>query len=197
MKSLLQQNRGLRFLISLLILIVGTVTLVVALNNPEKITEVICILWAVFCFILGLMTIVSELIVNPRSPFLTNLISGAVVIGVGIFLCFKETASILSIIVSNALPWILIAIGATLLIKGFVLIAHHGRGYSIAVTIIGGALCLTLGIVFWIARDDFDKFIYTAAGSILIAWGVYVLVTSIVLLTRKKEKVIAEIKQIK
>lgn len=186
MKSLFDKFQWLRLVLSIAILIVGIVTIIVGLNEPTSITRTICIIWAVFCFFFGGFSVISELVANPRSPFLNYLITGAVVIGIGIFLCFEEASLIINTIVSVALPWILVSLGSVILLKGVVLISSRAKGTITVLCIIAGVVLLTLGIVFWITRNDITRVIYAIAGALLTAWGLYSLVTAIVLMTRKK-----------
>ena len=186
MKALLEKYKWLRFLIGAALIALGIVTIIIALDKPSDIRRVLCVTWAVFCFIAGGFAILAELLGNPRSPFLGTFVSAGLTIGFGIFLCWENgdvAAGVLLTLLTYLLPWVLVAVGGALLLKAVFLLANGIRGLAPFFVLATGTTLLVVGLIIWFCKNDMEKFIYVTLGVLITVSGVLQLANAI---TRKK-----------
>ncbi len=185
MKSLLAKYKWLYLVLGAVLLAVGIVTMVIAINNPGNLTRLLCIIWAVFCFIVGAFGLATELAINPKSPYFSVIIAAGLIIGFGVFLCLEEATSVLNILVLVGVPWIVVGVGSALVVKGIVLAVKKVTNYALFVSFIVGTILVTVGIISWILRDDMLTIIYIVVGSLITVAGILTVIKGVMLLTKK------------
>ena len=189
MRALLEKYKWLKLIIGAAIIALGIVTIVLGLQEPGKVTSILCVIWGIFCFLAAFFAILSELVGNPRSPLVGTFISAGITIGLGIFFVWeggKTAGAVLTgVLLQFLLPWVLVGIGSVLIVKSLALLAASPNK-AIGIIYLGVAVAiLAVGLVLWFCRDDLDKFVYIVLGVLITAAGVMEVASAFVALSRK------------
>lgn len=189
MRALFEKYKWLKLVVGTAIIALGIITIVLGIKNPADLANTLCIIWGIFCFLAALFAVLSELISNPRSPLLSTFVSAGITTGLGIFFVWdkgKTAGEILTnTLLQFLLPWILISIGAILIVKAITLLATSPvKLFNITLLGIGTGV-LIAGIITWVYRDKLDDFIFILLGILISIAGVIEVATSVIAVSRK------------
>lgn len=182
MRNLLLKSKWLPFLFALMFMSFGVLTIVFS----NRFSDVICILWALCCFFIGCIAVLTDILSNPKNPLLSSIIISGAVIGFGVFLLTPQGQANISIILKICIPLILIGIGTCLLIKFTILVITKTLLTFTWASLGIGVLSLTIGIIFISINGEFDQFISVSVGILLILCSIGQLVSGILNLVNKK-----------
>ena len=166
MQKLVQRFPWLQLLIGLILVGAGVGTIAFAAMN--KINETLYITWAVCLFLVAFLIIAMDLASFPKDAEFGGLIVAGVCIGVGIFVWAKY--HYIQIMMSLLLPYILISVGAVLLLKTFILALERVPFKEWLAMFIISVIFLTTGIIFLVAKNKLET-IYLVLGVLFVVLG--------------------------
>lgn len=200
MKSLFDKYKWLRIVFGAILFSLGLVTLIVSVNGSGELLKTICIMFAIYCFVIALFGAIVALVSEKDTGFhgiSSALLSCGILIGVGIAFCFvDESSGVIETIIQYCLPWILVAVGALLFIKFLILVIDSdSRGDRAAWVraLVAWVVLITLGIVCWVMKSSLISWIFITIGVIVMVIGILVIVAAIISMAKhKKTKEIEE-----
>ena len=166
----LQKNKWLVIVYGVLLIAIGTLTLIFAITNTSVVDKVISIALAVALFIVGLLNICSSLIAHTQEFYTATILLGSLAIAIGVVLLI-DTYLIGSIIV-YLLGVFLLAMGTVSLFKAVIFIITKQKAMWIVAQLIIAALAITLGVIVLCFKDESKMFLYAFIGAVIILSGI-------------------------
>ena len=166
----LQKNKWLVIVYGVLLIAIGTLTLIFAITNTSVVDKVISIALAVALFIVGLLNICSSLIAHTQEFYTASILLGSLAIAIGVVLLI-DTYLIGSIIV-YLLGVFLLAMGTVSLFKAVIFIITKQKVMWIVAQLIIAALAITLGVIVLCFKDESKMFLYAFIGAVIILSGI-------------------------
>lgn len=166
----LQKNKWLVIVYGVLLIAIGTLTLIFAITNTSVVDKVISIALAVALFIVGLLNICSSLIAHTQEFYTATILLGSLAIAIGVVLLI-DTYLIGSIIV-YLLGVFLLAMGTVSLFKAVIFIITKQKVMWIVAQLIIAALAITLGVIVLCFKDESKMFLYAFIGAVIILSGI-------------------------
>ena len=166
----LQKNKWLVIVYGVLLIAIGTLTLIFAITNTSVVDKVISIALAVALFIVGLLNICSSLIAHTQEFYTATILLGSLAIAIGVVLLI-DTYLIGSIIV-YLLGVFLLAMGTVSLFKAVIFVITKQKVMWIVAQLIIAALAITLGVIVLCFKDESKMFLYAFIGAVIILSGI-------------------------
>lgn len=166
----LQKNKWLVIVYGVLLIAIGTLTLIFAITDTSVVDKVISIALAVALFIVGLLNICSSLIAHTQEFYTASILLGSLAIAIGVVLLI-DTYLIGSIIV-YLLGVFLLAMGTVSLFKAVIFIITKQKVMWIVAQLIIAALAITLGVIVLCFKDESKMFLYAFIGAVIILSGI-------------------------
>ena len=190
MKKSFLESKWFNILYAAIMVLAGILVVVFAIvrwaSNPSfDPTLVLRIVVGVTCLLIGIYLSIKCLVMEKKSSVFLSVVLGSSLVGVGIFMFFKESGQLMDTLLGLAFPLGLAAFGFFMLPKGIILTTgKENRKLGIG-TIIVGAILLTIGIVFVVYRSTLVNLSWIFVGLVIAVNGLANLFT-------KKETVIIE-----
>lgn len=188
MNELFRKYKWLRFILGILLLAFGVITIVFAATNSGGIAEkTLCILLAVYFYVIGLFLLLVSVIADRRlriNNITSGLLSAGAFIGLGIVFSFvNEMTGVIQTIVKLAIPSLLIGIGAVALVKFIVLMTTKSgrldaKNWIIALIVAAGGL--TAGIIFICNQNDLLLALEIILGAVFCLIGLVIIIQSLI-----------------
>lgn len=190
MKKSFLESKWFNILYAAIMVLAGILVVVFAIvrwaSNPSfDPTLVLRIVVGVTCLLIGIYLSIKCLVLEKKSSVFLSVVLGSSLVGVGIFMFFKESGQLMDTLLGLAFPLGLAAFGFFMLPKGIILTTgKENRKLGIG-TIIVGAILLTIGIVFVVYRSTLVNLSWIFVGLVIAVSGLANLFT-------KKETVVIE-----
>ena len=184
MKSLFNKYIWLQFILSVLLLFAGALIVAFSIKDGDEGTILIKglnIIVAIILYLFGLFAIVASFAFEPNKVITNGIVYGSASIALGIFLCTDR------LIILDYLVYLLaiffIVIGAIEIIKAIILLVKKAEKLVILIiSMIFGAIFIAGGILSIIFSDKVRIVFCFIAALILIAIGLWLLITGIMTL---------------
>ena len=184
MKSLFTKYIWLQFILSVLLLFAGALIVAFSIKDGDEGTILIKglnIIVAIILYLFGLFAIVASFAFEPNKVITNGIVYGSASIALGIFLCTDR------LIILDYLVYLLaiffIVIGAIEIIKAIILLVKKAEKLVILIiSMIFGAIFIAGGILSIIFSDKVRIVFCFIAALILIAIGLWLLITGIMTL---------------
>ena len=184
MKSLFNKYIWLQFILSVLLLFAGALIVAFAIKDGEDGTILIKglnIIVAIVLFLFGLFAIVASFAFEPNKVITNGIVYGSASIAMGVFLCTDK------LIILDYLVYLLaiffIVIGAIEIIKAIILLVKKAEKLVILIiSMIFGAVFIAGGILSIVFSDKVRIVFCIIAAIILIAIGLWLLITGVMAL---------------
>ena len=184
MKSLFTKYIWLQFILSVLLLFAGALIVAFSIKDGDEGTILVKglnIIVAIILYLFGLFAIVASFAFEPNKVITNGIVYGSASIALGIFLCTDR------LIILDYLVYLLaiffIVIGAIEIIKAIILLVKKAEKLVILIiSMIFGAIFIAGGILSIIFSDKVRIVFCFIAALILIAIGLWLLITGIMTL---------------
>ena len=168
MKKILERFKWLQILFGLVLIALGVLTIIIAVNVKDNYENTIFIVWASVLFFLGTVIVAFDIIAfNDKAEF-SALVAAGICIGVGIFVLGNK--EFISHVVKTLLPYIIVSIGGVLLLKTIVLAVRRVPFKQWLLPFVLSVIFVAAGVVF-ICVKDLSNIIYIALGILFIVLG--------------------------
>lgn len=174
-----------------LLVIVGVLTLVYAIINPDVVTNVLSISIAVSLFIIGVANIAVALISHTSDFFNTSLLSGSISITVGVLLCIDRT--LIAQFIAYLVGIFFIAFAVVALIKFILFIVYKQKVAWIVAYGFLTALSAAAGILILCFKDQTTQVLYGIIGSVIILAGLFEIIANIRAIHYKNKEDVIEV----
>ena len=184
MKSLFNKYIWLQFILSVLLLFAGALIVAFSIKDGDEGTILVKglnIIIAIILYLFGLFAIVASFAFEPNRVITNGIIYGSASIAMGVFLCTDR------LIILDYLVYLLaiffIVIGTIEIIKAIILLVKKAEKLVILIiSMIFGAIFIAGGILSIIFSDKVRIVFCFIAALILIAIGLWLLITGIMTL---------------
>ena len=168
-----------KIILGALFAVMGTITIIIAaVGDVDDIARTICIIWGILFLLSGAIDIMIEIVKNYHNPFIGKIMSAGVTIGLGVFLCLSEGKDIIKILVTWAIPCIVLCVGVALLIKTLTLVISKSPKNFWIIPLIIGAVLTVIGIIFLaIDKNNVLKIDYIIVGVIFTIYGISAIIS--------------------
>ena len=183
MRRLIEKFSWLQLLLGLILIALGVLTTVIAINVKENYELTIFIVWASVLFVLATALTVFDIIAYHDKAEFSSLISAGVCVGVGIFVLINR--DFISQVITTLVPYILIAIGGVLLLKTIILAVRRIPFKSWLTPFVVAVIFLAAGIVF-ICVKELKQVIYISLGIMFIVLGAVEIIGYITFLANRR-----------
>ena len=179
MKSLFSKYVWLRLILSILLLFAGTLIVIFAVSNKQRVLEDgLDIIAATILFLFGLFAILSSFFFESNKAITNGLLYGSACIALGVFLCTDQFALLPYVVLLLAIFFVVI--GAIELIKGILMVAQKFKNSTyIILTFAAAAVFITGGVLAICYRTNATTALCIIGGVLLFVCGVYQMVTGI------------------
>lgn len=184
MRRLIEKFSWLQLLLGVVLIALGVLTTIIAINVKDNYELTIFIVWASVLFILATALIVFDLVAFHDKAEFSSLITAGVCVGVGIFVLINR--DFISEVITTLVPYIMIAIGGVLLLKTIILAIRRIPFKSWLTPFILSVIFLAAGIVF-ICVKSLNQVIYISLGIVFIVLGAVEIIGYITYLANKKQ----------
>ena len=168
MKKIFERFKWLQLLFGFVLIALGVLTIVIALNVKDNYENTIFIIWASVLFFIAAMIVIFDIIAfNDKAEF-GALVAAGISIGVGIFVLGNK--EFISHVVKTLLPYIIVSIGGVLLLKTIVLAVRRVPFKQWLLPFVLSVIFVAAGVVF-ICVKDLSNIIYIALGILFIVLG--------------------------
>ena len=170
MRKLTEKFKWLQFLLGILLIGVGVVTIVLTANadNNSNFDQTVCLVWAIILFTIAGLIVLLDVIAFGEDVEFTGLIASGICVGIGVFILVNQ--DIIRNVISTLIPYILISIGGVLILKTIILAIKRVNFKKWIIVFIVSVIFLTSGIVF-LCVNDMLKVIYIVIGGLFIVLG--------------------------
>ena len=167
MRKILEKFQWLQLLLGFVLIALGVLTMVIAINVEDNYEQLIFIVWAAVLFLIAAIIIGFDFIAfNSKAEF-GGLLAAGICIGIAIFVLVNK--NFISQVIKTLLPYIIISIGGVLLLKTIILAVKRVNFKEWLLPFVVGVIFIASGIVFLVV--DNISFIYIAVGILFIALG--------------------------
>lgn len=171
------ENRWLTIAYGFLLVVVGVLTLVYAIINPDVVTSVLSISIAVSLFIIGAANIALAFIAHTNDFFSTSLLIGSGAIAFGVLLCIDR--ELIGQFIVYLLGVFFIAFAVVALIKFILFIVYRQRLGWIIIYGIVTAVAAAAGILILCFRGETVQVLYGIIGSFIILAGLFEIIVNV------------------
>ncbi len=181
MKRILEKYQWIQLILGFVLIALGVLTMVIAINVKDNYEQIIFIVWAAVLFLIAAIIIGFDLIAfNTKAEF-GGLVAAGICIGIGIFVLANR--GFISQVIRTLLPYIIISIGGVLLLKTIILAVKRVNFKEWLLPFVVGVIFIASGVVFLVV--DNISFIYIAVGILFIALGAVEIVGYITILVNR------------
>lgn len=167
MRRILEKYQWIQLILGFILIALGVLTMIIAINKKEDCEKTIFIVWAVVLFLIAAIIIGFDLIAFSKKAEFGGLIAAGICIGIGIFVLVNR--NFIQQVINTLLPYIIISIGGVLLLKTILLAVKRVNYKEWLLSFVVGVIFIASGIVFLVVDDK--SFIYIAVGILFIALG--------------------------
>ena len=167
MRRILEKFQWLQLLLGFVLIALGVLTMVIAINVKDDYEKTIFIVWAAVLFLIAAILIGFDFIAFSKKAEFGGLIAAGICIGIAIFVLVNK--GFISQVIRTLLPYIIISIGGVLLLKTIILAVKRVNFKEWLLPFVVGVIFIASGIVFLVV--DNISFIYIAVGILFIALG--------------------------
>ena len=167
MRRILEKYQWIQLILGFILIALGVLTMIIAINKKEDCEKTIFIVWAVVLFLIAAIIIGFDLIAFSKKAEFGGLIAAGICIGIDIFVLVNR--NFIQQVINTLLPYIIISIGGVLLLKTILLAVKRVNYKEWLLSFVVGVIFIASGIVFLVVDDK--SFIYIAVGILFIALG--------------------------
>ena len=182
MKRILEKYQWIQLILGLILIALGVLTMIIAIDKKEDCEKTIFIVWSVVLFLISAIIIGFDLIAFSKKAEFGGLITAGICIGIGIFVLVNR--SFIQQVINTLLPYIIISIGGVLLLKTIILAVKRINFKEWLLPFVVGVIFIASGIVFLVVDDK--SFIYIAVGILFIALGAVEIIGYITILVNRR-----------
>lgn len=182
MRKILDKFKWIQLILGFVLIALGVLTMVIAINKKEDCEQSIFIVWAVVLFIIAAIVIGFDFIAFSKKAEFGGLIAAGICIGIGIFVLANR--NFIQRVINTLLPYIIISIGGVLLLKTIILAVKRVNYKEWLLSFVVGVIFIASGIVFLVVDDK--SFIYIAVGILFIALGAVEIVGYITIVVNRR-----------
>ena len=183
MRRIIDRFKWLQLLLGLVLVALGVLTIVITANvGQDDYQLTIFIVWASVLGIIAVTLIVFDIVAFHDKAEFTSLIAAGVCIGLGIYILINRAD--ISRIVTTLMPYILISIGGTLLLKTIILAVRRVNFKSWLSPFVIAVACITAGVIFLVVKD-LEKIIYYVLGTFFIILGAIEIIGYVTIIANK------------
>ena len=183
MRRLIEKFSWLQLLLGLILVALGVLTMVIAINVKENYELTIFIVWASVLFVLATALVVFDIVAYHDKAEFSSLIAAGLCIGVGIFVLVNR--DFISEVITTLVPYILMAMGGVLLLKTIILAVRRVNFKSWLTPFVVAVIFLAAGIVF-ICVKELKQVIYISLGIMFIVLGAVEIIGYITFLANRR-----------
>ena len=177
MSNLFRKYKWLGIVFGVLLVIAGVLIIIFSITNKDKVSDILAIIVAVVCFVLGAIYIAIGVMISLNNFFDSSFIYGAFLIAIGVLLLIER--SIVSEILVYTTSVALITFGAIYLIRAILYIANKMKILYIIIALLIAALAITFGILALCYKGQLLIVLYIVMGAIISVAGVIEIIYSI------------------
>ena len=181
MKRILEKFQWLQLLLGFVLIALGVLTMIIAINVKDNYEQIIFIVWAAVLFLIAAIIIGFDLIAFNNKAEFSGLLAAGICIGAAIFVLANR--EFISQVIKTLLPYIIISIGGVLLLKTIILAVRRVNFKEWLLPFVVGVIFIASGIVFLVVKDI--SFIYITVGILFIALGAVEIVGYITILVNR------------
>ena len=181
MKRILEKYQWIQLILGLILIALGVLTMIIAIDKKEDCEKTIFIVWAVVLFVISAIIIGFDLIAFSKKAEFGGLITAGICIGIGIFVLVNR--NFIQQVINTLLPYIIISIGGVLLLKTIILAVKRVNFKEWLLPFVVGVIFIASGVVFLVVDDK--SFIYIAVGILFVALGAVEIVGYITILVNR------------
>lgn len=170
MGKLFQKYKWLALCAGIILLVTGAVVIAIAFINVDALSSTLSFIIAAILFLFGTIVLISSFLEDRSRFFKRELIYGALLIALGVFLCIQNT--LLGNVIVYLIAVMALAFGVVMLIQGIFMILYHAPWYTYVICFIIAAISITFGIVALVNVNEIKTFTYVFLGAALAAFGV-------------------------
>ena len=182
MKRILEKYQWSQLVLGFILIALGVLTMIIAINKKEDCEKTIFIVWSVVLFVIAAIIVGFDLIAFNKKAEFGGLITAGICIGIGIFVLVNR--NFIQQVINTLLPYIIISIGGVLLLKTIILAVKRIHFKEWLLPFVVGVIFIASGIVFLVVDDK--SFIYIAVGILFIALGAVEIVGYITILVNRR-----------
>ena len=181
MRKILEKYQWIQLVLGFILIALGVLTMIIAINKKEDCEQTIFIVWAVVLFLISTIIICFDLIAFNKKAEFGGLITAGICIGIGIFVLVNR--NFIQQVINTLLPYIIISIGGVLLLKTIILAVKRINYKEWLLPFVVGVIFIASGIVFLVVDDK--SFIYIAVGILFNALGAVEIVGYITIMVNR------------
>lgn len=181
MKKILEKFQWVQLILGFVLIALGVLTMVIAINVKDNYEQIIFIVWASVLFLIAAIIIGFDLIAFNNKAEFGGLLAAGICIGIGIFVLANR--GFISQVIKTLLPYIIISIGGVLLLKTIILAVKRINFKEWLLPFVVGVIFIASGIVFLVVENI--SFIYIAVGILFIALGAVEIVGYITIIVNR------------
>ena len=182
MKRILEKYQWIQLVLGFILIALGVLTMIIAINKKEDCERTIFIVWAVVLFVIAAIIIGFDLIAFSKKAEFGGLITAGICVGIGIFVLVNR--NFIQQVINTLLPYIIISIGGVLLLKTIILAVKRIHFKEWLLPFVVGVIFIASGVVFLVVDDK--SFIYIAVGILFVALGAVEIVGYITILVNRR-----------
>ena len=182
MRKILDKFRWLQLLLGFVLIALGVLTMIIAINNKDNYEQTIFIVWAAVLFLIAVIIIAFDLIAFNNKAEFGGLIAAGICIGIGVFVLANR--DFISNVIKTLLPYIIISIGGVLLLKTIILAVKRVNFKEWLLPFVVGVVFIASGIVFLVVKNI--SFVYIAVGILFIALGAVEIIGYITIVVNRR-----------
>lgn len=167
MRKIIDKYKWVQLILGFVLIALGVLTMVVAINVKDDYEKVIFIVWASVLFLIAAIIIAFDFIAFNNKAEFGGLIAAGICIGIAILVLANK--DFISRIIRTLIPYIIISIGGVLLLKTIILAVKRVNFKEWLLPFVVSVIFIASGIVFLVI--DNISFIYVAVGILFIALG--------------------------
>lgn len=183
MKKIIDKFKWLQLLFGVIMVALGVLTIVLAINIKDDFEKTVLIVWAAALFLIAFTIILFDFIAFYDKAEFSGLIASGLCVGIGVFVLINKSE--ISTIITTLLPYVLISIGGVLLLKTIVLAIRRISFKQWLLPFILAITFITSGIVFLVVKEG-KVAIYIVLGILFVVLGGVETVGFITVLANKK-----------
>lgn len=184
MKRILEKYQWVQLILGFVMIALGVLTMVIAINVKDDYEKIIFIVWAAVLFLIAAIIIGFDLIAFNNKAEFGGLIAAGICIGIGILVLANQ--DFISRIIRTLIPYIIISIGGVLLLKTIILAVKRVNFKEWLLPFVVGVIFIASGIVFLVIENI--SFIYVAVGILFIALGAVEIVGYITIVVNRRAR---------
>ena len=177
MLDLFRKYKWLGIVFGALLIVAGILIVVFSIVNKDSVTNILAIIVAVVCFLLGALYIVIGITISLNNFFDSSFVVGAFLVAVGVLLLIEK--SIVSEILVYTVSVALITFGTIYLIRAILYIVNKIKVSYIVVAFIIAALAITFGILALCFKGELLMVLYIIIGVLIAISGVLQIVVTV------------------